>query len=607
MKPKFPMCCRSFFRRPGLGRRWALPCLLWLSTGLGGLSGLATEAAAQTTGTVQFSGDTLFMQEAGGSSDRWVYRRGFHVAVTGPGETLLRITATDGTAILGTDYRVDGTDSEPNVLVIHSERAEFGFWTRPDMVDTPNKWFTITLTTWNNSPALSLGPRTTATVYILDDDPTVATLTRAGTGAINEGQTVEFAVTLSRELAADEVIDVPLAISGDGVTTGDWTLAEKTGADLNTGVNLYGASTATPKVRFGGQGAQTARLILTAANDNIYESGGAETFTVALGPNGAGANGFDRPDTHTNVGGGADPSETENSFNVRVHDVIPTIAIGGGDAVAEGAAASFTVSASSAPAANLTVNLTVEDAEGSDFVSSANEGSGKTVTINANETDASYTVATVDDTGDGADEPNGEITVTVNAGNGYAAGSSSSASVTVNDNDATAVTLDGPAGNITEGSAKNVTLTIGRGLVRGETLTAPLTFSGTADRNADYTLAGMSAAGVAYNNLNSGNATVVFTGPNSGSTDAVATIALTAANDNSAEDTPETVIIGLGALSQTGLGGGATGIDNLANFSIEDPPVPEITIRGGNAVTEGETAIFTVSASSAPAANLPST
>ncbi|MYC24440.1 MAG: hypothetical protein F4X56_00810, partial [Gammaproteobacteria bacterium] len=109
----------------------------------------------------------------------------------------------------------------------------------------------------------------------------------------------------------------------------------------------------------------------------------------------------------------------------------PTITISGGPAVTEGAAAVFTVTADRAPDAALTVNLSVADASGSDFVAPGDEGS-KTVAINAGATAASYTVATV---ADETDEPNGDVTVTVAAGAGYAVGAAGSAGVRVNDDD----------------------------------------------------------------------------------------------------------------------------------------------------------------------------
>ncbi|MCY3654971.1 MAG: hypothetical protein OXG70_08165 [Cyanobacteria bacterium MAG IRC1_bin_28] len=91
-----------------------------------------------------------------------------------------------------------------------------------------------------------------------------------------------------------------------------------------------------------------------------------------------------------------------------------------------------------------------------------------------------------------------------------------SVAVTVTDDDATTVTLVGAAGDMTEGGSKTSTVTLGRGLMNGESLAVPLSFSGGATRGTDYTMSGAAATGVTYQNLNSSNATVTFTGPESG-------------------------------------------------------------------------------------------
>ena len=144
-------------------------------------------------------------------------------------------------------------------------------------------------------------------------------LMRVGSGAVSELKgTAEFTVRLGRALVAGEIVDVPLSVSGTGVTTGDWSMDRKSGASLNTGVTLFGTGTATPRVRFSGVGARTATLELTPTADGTPENG--ETITVALGPDGTGRNGFDRAGLGTNVSGGADPSGSANSFDVQVTD-----------------------------------------------------------------------------------------------------------------------------------------------------------------------------------------------------------------------------------------------------------------------------------------------
>ena len=108
-----------------------------------------------------------------------------------------------------------------------------------------------------------------------------------------------------------------------------------------------------------------------------------------------------------------------------------TITISGGSAVTEGTAASFTVTASPAPATDVGVTLRISEAAGSDYVTAADEAHDL-VTIAAGATSATHSVPTQDDS---VDEPNGSVTVELGDSVGYTRGTPSSASVTVNDND----------------------------------------------------------------------------------------------------------------------------------------------------------------------------
>ena len=157
----------------------------------------------------------------------------------------------------------------------------------------------------------TLGTPSSITLTVRDNDPTIVSL--AGGGTLFEGETAAFTVTLGRALAADETIDVPLAVSGVNVSVDDWNLALDSGQGLNAGVSLAGPNTATPQVSFTGVGARTATLLLTAAAGS-----GGKTLRVELGPDGAGANGFDRTSLATNVGGGANPHPTARAFSLTV-------------------------------------------------------------------------------------------------------------------------------------------------------------------------------------------------------------------------------------------------------------------------------------------------
>ena len=140
---------------------------------------------------------------------------------------------------------------------------------------------------------------------------------------------------------------------------------------------------------------------------------------------------------------------------------LPTITISGGPAVTEGAGAQFTVNISPAQGSSVTVNLTVSDVAGSDYVASSNQGS-QTVSIPANQTSATHTVPTVNDQ---SDEANGDVTVTViggGVGDGYKVGATAAATVRVNDNDEPAgerhllISNIGQAGNNNSSGSLNV-------------------------------------------------------------------------------------------------------------------------------------------------------
>ena len=107
----------------------------------------------------------------------------------------------------------------------------------------------------------------------------------------------------------------------------------------------------------------------------------------------------------------------------------PVLTMSDGSAVTEGTAASFTVTSDRAPSDPLTVNLTVSEPAGSDYVASSDEGS-KTMTIPANATTATYLVTTQ---ADGVVEPHGSVAVRLATGTGYTVGTNSAASVAVHE------------------------------------------------------------------------------------------------------------------------------------------------------------------------------
>ncbi len=107
---------------------------------------------------------------------------------------------------------------------------------------------------------------------------------------------------------------------------------------------------------------------------------------------------------------------------------VPAISISPGSDITEGAIATFTLTANPAPSAHLDVSVNVS--QSGDF---ATRTGPHTVTFTASGR-ATFRVATRDDT---VDEPNGYLTTTVTTGAGYTVAATSSATLSVADNDVT--------------------------------------------------------------------------------------------------------------------------------------------------------------------------
>ena len=277
-----------------------------------------------------------------------------------------------------------------------------------------------------------------------------------------------------------------------------------------------------------------------------------------------------------------------------------SIAPASGAAVTEGGDAAFTLTADRAPTSGLAVTVRVSDVAGRDFVAEADEGA-QTVTIASGQTTATLTVTTQ---ADEVDEPGGRVTAAVLDGEGYKVGATSSASAAVVDDDPTTVTLAAPAGAIIEDEgAKLLTVTLGRALVAGETLDVPVTMGGTATNRRDYRLQCWSDPGVQCRYVGSPGGLVRFIGGPRAAR--VANLRVQALDDGEHEGAEaETVTVSLGGPSGN-LDGGATVSAGVSiDITDDDDPLPAVTITGGSAVTEGGNAVFTVSASPAPSADL---
>ena len=206
---------------------------------------------------------------------------------------------------------------------------------------------------------------------------------------------------------------------GDAVFTVTADPAPSAGLDVTVAVAAagdFGVSPGPRTVTVPASG--TATFTVATANDTADEADGSVTVTVG-------------------AGSGYTVSAANGSATVAVQDdddpapppppVDPEISITAGNSVTEGGDAAFTVTADPAPAAPLTVNVTV--AQSGDFGVSPGT---RTVTIPTSGT-ATLTVATTDDT---TDEPDGSVTATLDAGTGYTVSATAgTAAVAIADDD----------------------------------------------------------------------------------------------------------------------------------------------------------------------------
>ena len=222
-----------------------------------------------------------------------------------------------------------------------------------------------------------------ATVAVSDDDVPEISIT-AGT-AITEGGDATFTVTATPTPSADLNVTVEVSQSGDYTSTGSQTVTIPT------------------------TGSQT--LTITTTDDANDEADGSVTATISTGT-------------------GYTISSSASSATVAISDDdapnLPEISIAADGGVTEGTDASYTLTATPKPAADLVV--TVEVSQSGDFVTTGS----RTVTITTSGT-GTLSVPTSDD---GTSEPDGSVTATISAATDYTVSTSAgSATVAVSDND----------------------------------------------------------------------------------------------------------------------------------------------------------------------------
>ncbi|MDE0196454.1 MAG: hypothetical protein OXP08_12985, partial [bacterium] len=315
-------------------------------------------------------------------------------------------------------------------------------------------------------------------------------------------------------------------------------------ADLDVSVTVatagdYGVTAGTRTVTIPASGTHT--LTLSTQDDAEDETDGSVTVTVGTG-------------TGYTAG-------TPASATVAVLDddgaPTPAVTVAAGSAATEGGSASFTFTATPAPAAALPVSVTV--ATQGDYGITAGT---RTVTI---PTSGTYTL-TLSTTDDSEDEEDGSVGVTIGAGTNYRVGDPASGTVTVSDNDDPLPEVTVAAGSAaTEGGSVSFVFTA------SPAPAAALPVSVTVATQGDY-------------GITAGTRTVTI--PTSG------TYTLTLSTTDDSEDEEDgSVGVTIGAGTNYRVGAPASG---TVAVSDNDDPLPTVTIAGGTGITEGGTAVFTV-------------
>ena len=398
-----------------------------------------------------------------------------------------------------------------------------------DRVGEADGRITATITT---DSAYTVGMPSSATVTVTDDDDPVVSITAGA--SVAEGGDAEFTVTASKAPATSLIVNVSV---DDGV------------GDFISGL--------APQMVTIPANMTSTTLTISTVDDSMNEADGGITATLA-------------PGTGYTV---AAPPAHQATVTVSDDDEVEVRITAGDSPITEGEAATFVVTASTASASALTVNVNVVDS--GSFLSGT---APTTVTIPARQTSAVLSVATQDDT---ADEPGGTITATVTASANYvvAAAPGNRAMVVVNDNDGTAdptVTIAAVNASVAEGTDATFTVTASAaaptgGLTVNVSVTESGSFiSGTPPPTVMIPVGDMSAT-----------LTVSTVGDTIDEADGTVTATLT---------------------SGTGY---MVGASSSATVTVTDDDDPIVSIAAGaSPVGEGTSALFEVSASTVQASDL---
>ena len=365
----------------------------------------------------------------------------FTFTMSNPSTTDTQITfAVNGTATSGIDYTAIGTTV---TIPAGQTVATVAVPVLDDNMVEPAETVVLTMLSATNNPAI-LANTTPATVSIIDNDTSVATITAAINGSENGPVNGTFTVTLSNPSATPTTITY--TVGGTAIEGSDFT-------------TIVLKSITIPA------GETTATITIPVLADNIVE--GTENVVVTLGL--------------TN-----NPAITVNTTSASIDIADNTVATVSAAATSNGSepgnAGLFTFTLSNVSTTNTVINYTISGtaSSGADF-----SAIGNSVTILAGQTTATLTVPVLDDN---IVEPTETVVLTMNAATNNPAIIAGTASATVNitDNDTAVASISGGTeGN--ENGPVNGTFTVNLSNPSATPTVITYTVAGTATEGNDYT------------------------------------------------------------------------------------------------------------------------
>ena len=306
------------------------------------------------------------------------------------------------------------------------------------------------------------------------DDPPLPEVNIIGSHSVEEGEAVRFTLTASPAPTSILSVDLTVVANGDFASSGKYRLT----------IPSSGTTTLELPTRNDREDEPDGSVTATLESGQGYTVGSQSAATVFVTDN------DDPPRAQLQDGsdnaGGSKSSATvvvaDDDDDVQQQQQDPVVTITGGSGINEGAAATFTITASPAPASPITVKVGVS--EKGDF------GAVGPATVTVSGATTTYTITTTDDS---TDEADGSVTVTLQGGSGYTVGSKSSATVAVVDDDAPAagnrdtltVSVAGPEDSAGPGEFLEFTVTAGETAQQDVTVTYSV-WGGDLVRGFDY-------------------------------------------------------------------------------------------------------------------------